>query len=108
MTLNAAPDPQTVMQTDVVAVSDAVCPIIQVVAYNENLMTEDIASDPAKLASYDDKWAVVWINVDGPIHADLVQKIGKAFDLHPLAVEDVIRLQERAKVEEYTDYHFLV
>ena len=51
---------------------------------------------------------VVWINVAGFRDVDLMQRLGEAFGLHRLALEDVLNLQQRAKVEDYGTHHFLV
>ena len=38
----------------------------------------------------------------------LVEKIGKMFNLHPLALEDVLNCGQRPKLEDYGSYDFLV
>src|SRR5262245_5359926 len=51
---------------------------------------------------------VTWINVDGLNDVDLIERIGKGFGIHPLALEDVLATQQRPKVEDYDDRIFLV
>lgn len=50
----------------------------------------------------------VWIEVDGLGDAGLIERIGELFHLHRLALEDVVNSHQRAKVEPYGDYLFLV
>ena len=49
----------------------------------------------------------VWIGLAGPTKEEF-NEIAKAFDLHPLAVEDAIHAQQRPKLEDYGDQNFLV
>lgn len=62
----------------------------------EELMTR---YDPAK---------VNWINIDGLGDLDLIQKLGNQFNLHPLALEDVLNTTQRPKFEHYDDNFFIV
>lgn len=54
------------------------------------------------------KSGTLWVNVDGLGDADTLLKIAQIFGLHPLAMEDVVNLNQRPKVEEYEDHHFIV
>ncbi|MBI5862972.1 MAG: magnesium/cobalt transporter CorA [Planctomycetes bacterium] len=54
------------------------------------------------------RWPFVWINVDGLGDAGLVQELGAMFDLHRLALEDVLHVHQRAKAESYADVLFVV
>jgi magnesium transporter len=48
------------------------------------------------------------VNVDGVDHAPTVQALGDAFGLHRLALEDVMHVTERPKVEAYGDHLYAV
>jgi magnesium transporter len=48
-----------------------------------------------------------WVDVLGPTSEDLAL-VGKRFELHPLALEDTVHPQRRAKLDEYPDGLFLV
>lgn len=56
-----------------------------------------IASEPA-----------TWININGLNHVDAIEKIGVHCNLHPLILEDIANTHQRAKIEEYDDYLFVV
>ena len=48
------------------------------------------------------EWAVVrWINVDGLANMGAIHALATKYHLHPLAVEDLLHLRQRAKVESY-------
>lgn len=47
---------------------------------------------------------VRWINVEGVHNTDLVEKIGRIYDIHPLTLEDIVNTNQRPKFEEYDHY----
>jgi len=47
---------------------------------------------------------VKWINVDGIHKADLIETIGKHFNIHPLTLEDIVNTNQRPKFEDYDSY----
>ena len=81
---------------------------MQVMAYGPAEFAEQEIQAAESLAPFLDKWPVVWVNVDGLGDAEAVRKIGELFGLHPLALEDVINVHQRPKVEPYEKYLFVV
>jgi len=54
------------------------------------------------LAHHRPEWSVVrWINVDGLSNMRVIHALATKYELHPLAVEDLLHLRQRAKVEAY-------
>lgn len=51
---------------------------------------------------------VIWINVEGLGQPEILAEIGERFGLHPLALEDVLDVHQRPKVEAYADHYFVV
>ena len=51
---------------------------------------------------------VVWVDVVGLGDVALLRQLGEAFGLHRLALEDVVNVTQRAKVEDYGDHLFVV
>jgi magnesium transporter len=51
--------------------------------------------------------AVTWVNIDGLHDVAVAEAVAQRFDVHRLAMEDVLSTTQRPKVEEYQD-HFLV
>lgn len=83
-------------------------PVIQLIAYGPDEFTECEIAHPEKLKDYLARWPVCWINVDGLGDTQTLQQIADIFHLHPLAMEDVVNVHQRAKVEQYGDRTFLV
>ena len=52
--------------------------------------------------------AITWINVDGLGDVGVLAKLGERFGLHPLALEDVLNVPQRPKVERYDKHMFVV
>jgi magnesium transporter len=51
---------------------------------------------------------VAWINVDGLGDSKALARLGEHFGLHPLALEDVLNVPQRPKVERYDKHMFVV
>jgi magnesium transporter len=47
---------------------------------------------------------VKWINVAGIHDTDIVEGIGKIYDIHPLTLEDIVHIDQRPKFEDYDHY----
>jgi len=73
----------------------------------EALETREV-SDPDALKAMVAGPGVHWIHVSGLGDMETIRKIGEAFDLHPLALEDVVQLGQRPKVEDYGDILFCI
>lgn len=51
---------------------------------------------------------VSWINLDGIHDVTELEAFGKAFDLHPLALEDILNTAHRPKIEEFENYLLII
>ncbi|MDY6838428.1 MAG: magnesium/cobalt transporter CorA [Thermodesulfobacteriota bacterium] len=51
---------------------------------------------------------ITWINIDGLHDIEIIEKIGKCFDIHPLTLEDIVNTAHRPKLEDFDDYVFVV
>lgn len=51
---------------------------------------------------------ITWINVVGIHKEEIIEKIGKYFNLHSLTLEDILNIYQRPKLEEFEDYIFIV
>lgn len=68
----------------------------------EQVRAVDILDIEDFLSCHRPEWSKVrWINVDGLTDMKVVQAIVAKYDLHPLAVEDMLNLGTRPKVELY-------
>ncbi|MFC1562973.1 magnesium/cobalt transporter CorA, partial [candidate division KSB1 bacterium] len=51
---------------------------------------------------------VTWLNIDGLHEVEVLERIGKYYDIHPLVMEDILNTQQRPKIEIFDDYIFAV
>jgi magnesium transporter len=51
---------------------------------------------------------VSWINIDGLHDIELLEKLGKEFEIHPLILEDILSTGQRPKFEDYEKNIFIV
>lgn len=90
------------------APADAPPPRIHAIAYSASDIAESEITDVKQIPPLLAQWSVVWINVDGLGDAKTVRQIGELFGLHDLALEDVVNVFQRAKVEPFDDYVYVV
>ncbi|WP_322894177.1 MULTISPECIES: magnesium/cobalt transporter CorA [unclassified Yoonia] len=86
----------------------AVHPQIQMIAYGPDSFTETVNVAASDLAPTMSVPLVRWINIDGLGDIPTLQQIGKTFGLHPLALEDIVNLHQRPKVDAYEGHLFIV
>ncbi len=81
---------------------------MHVIRYGADSLEEADVSSVDELARLRDGKGVVWVNVDGLGDVELLGKLGQLFGLHPLALEDVVSVQQRPKVDEFEGNLYLV
>ena len=81
---------------------------ITIIDYDEKHFEEKEVKKVEACFSYKNKKTVSWINIDGVHHLDVIEKIGKSFNLHPLVLEDIVNTGQRPKMEDYEDYIYIV
>ena len=70
----------------------------------EQARVVEVKDVPTFLAAHRPDWATVrWINVDGLADMLAIRGLAEKYHLHPLAVEDVLHVTHRPKVEAYDD-----
>ncbi len=65
-------------------------------------------ADLVKITEFLRSYSVTWVNIDGLGDPKILEEIGRMFSIHPLVLEDVAHAHQRAKIESYGDYLFLV
>jgi magnesium transporter len=81
---------------------------MQLFCYGPAELKECDVRNPGELAQFLGHQPVTWLNVDGVGHAGTIEQLGRALGLHPLALEDVVHVHQRAKVEDYEGVLFIV
>lgn len=83
---------------------------IQAIGYDSGQLEElPIGPDAASRSGmFSGQPAVTWININGLHQVEVIETLGKGFDLHPLVMEDILETEHRPKLENYETYLFLV
>lgn len=81
---------------------------IRLFRYDEASVTEEDVSSVSELSREKDQPGICWINVDGLQDVRLLEEIGALFGLHPLIMEDILNTDQRSKMEDFTDYIYVV
>lgn len=77
---------------------------ITLIEYNETEFIEKDFYELSECVTHINPNMVRWINVDGVHDAQLIESIGKQFNIHPLTLEDIVNTHQRAKFEDYENY----
>lgn len=83
-------------------------PGIQIIEYDKDDLEEREVADLTELAGHLDNRKVTWININGLGDLEALKILGEKFNLHPLALEDVLNTGQRPKVEQAPDYVFII
>ncbi len=78
--------------------------VITLLEYNEESFSEKKLSSLQDIMDCRNSTSVKWINVDGIHNTAIVEQIGKAFNIHPLTLEDIVNTDQRPKFEDYDFY----
>lgn len=83
-------------------------PAIDLIAYGPEELVETKIEDLGAILKLRGKLPLLWVNVDGLGDPEFVQQLGEAFGMHRLTLEDVVHVHQRAKVEHFEHYVFIV
>lgn len=83
-------------------------PRISVFAYNEKELLELAEAELSDLSKYLGSQWITWVNVEGLGDKRVLVELGQLFDIHPLALEDLVNVPQRPKVEAYGEQVFLL
>jgi magnesium transporter len=88
--------------------ADLKAPNLRLIDYTDTDFIEKELASADECQTYLERDSRTWIHMQGPIQADTIKNIGNLFELHPLAMEDVLNRGQRPKVEEYDDLLFVI
>ncbi|MGQ0811097.1 MAG: magnesium/cobalt transporter CorA [Nitrospiraceae bacterium] len=80
---------------------------IRVFEYDETRCNERKIAGPDELALAPEP-TVTWVDIGGLHRVDLVEALGKQFNLHPLLLEDITNTDQRPKLDDYDTYGYIV
>lgn len=87
---------------------DAPKSLVRLLAYNEDSFEELPQCGLDEVARLKQTGKTLWVDVQGVGDVEVVQRVGELFGFHSLALEDVLNLHQRPKVEAYGDHIYCV
>jgi len=81
---------------------------ITFIDYDEQSFQEKQVPGIEECLKLKDTPTVTWINIDGIHDVEIIEKLGRGFELHPLILEDILSTGQRPKLEDYEKYIFIV
>lgn len=101
------PDPGSPPGTLIID-ADSSVPNIFVIDYSPGEAKGEQLPHPEACLPYLDSETVSWIDLQGLGSEEVLQRLGKVFHLHPLMLEDVVNIPQRAKMEDYPDQLLII
>lgn len=81
---------------------------LDVFNYEENRLDEKEVKKIEECLEFKDKPGITWINIDGILKNEDLEKLGKIFNIHPLALEDILSIDQRPKEEDFINNIYVV
>jgi len=81
---------------------------ITVIDYDKEQFQQKELETVEECFPFKEEPTVTWINIDGLHNIEIIEEIGKCFDIHPLILEDIVNTAHRPKLEDLDDYVFIV
>ena len=83
-------------------------PAIEVFAFSPTEVVSQSIQSVQEIVPLRAKFSLIWVNVVGVRNAEVMRELGQIFGLHPLALEDVVHVHQRAKVDAYDSSLYIV
>lgn len=81
--------------------------VLKIVEYNEQFHREHTpAVNECHIKGHTDY--VTWLDVDGIHEPEIIEQIGQIHQIDPLALEDIMNTRQKAKIEYFDRYLFIV
>jgi len=81
---------------------------IHLIDYTEEEMIEKKLATASECREYLRRDTITWIHIQGTNDLDTLNELGRLFDLHPLALEDISNAGQRPKIDEFTNQIFSI
>jgi len=83
-------------------------PHLRILCYSPSEFEEIESATLDQVRASLDRFPITWLNVEGLGDANVIERLGEIFQLHRLALEDVVNVHQRAKLEEYENWLYFV
>ncbi len=82
--------------------------MIHIIDYTKSSVDETDISSVEECIRFRDKPSVTWIDIQSIKDEKIIDSVGSFFDIHPIIIEDIKRIGQRPKMEEFTSYNYFV
>lgn len=91
----------------IVALPEAHPTKVHLMAYGVEDIVEKEITHIDQIKEFLGNWKNVWVHVSGLSNIEIIIQLGDIFSLHPLALEDVVHVHQRPKIDEYDNNLFI-
>lgn len=81
---------------------------ISVINYNGSHIEERTVASIEECLRYQNTDTITWVVINGLKDVSIIDAIGKHFNIHALVLEDILNTHQRPKLEEFSDYLYIV
>jgi magnesium transporter len=81
---------------------------IRILDYDAEILREREVVSVEECYPFKKEKTTTWINVDGLHNKEILESLGRNYDLHPLTLEDIMNTTQRPKVEDFGHYIYMV
>ncbi len=81
--------------------------IISAIEYDKDTIKEYENVKITELSKIADSGKTLYIEVKNVCNTGVIEKLGKEFNIHRLVLEDILSVNQRAKMEEYNEYLYV-
>jgi len=81
---------------------------VTVMDYDGHALTEKEVTDIEECVDLASRPSTTWVNVTGLSDLKVLQRLGAIFDVHPLALEDVLNVRHPPKIDDYGRSLFII
>lgn len=82
-------------------------PIVHLTVFSPDELLETTVTDVDAIRPHLERNVVVWVNVAGLGDEATLRRLAEMFELHPLALEDVVNAHQRPKVDRFGEHLFI-
>lgn len=82
-------------------------PVVHLTHFGPTECVEKTLVDTRLIRDFLSRPGVTWVNVEGLGGEIILRELGEIFQLHPLALEDVVNVHQRPKVDRYGEQLFI-
>lgn len=83
-------------------------PQIYLMDFSEGHLHEHALTSIDECIPYIQKDGITWVDIRGIGHLPTFERLGEIFDIHPLALEDMVNVPQRPKSDVYKDQQLII